>query len=268
MDIAALPWARSGNGHVLIGPMLRREIETRHKGTFGGLYWYVFQNLIIVVIYSTVFGSLFNGVWRQQGVGEVNFTIALFVGLIQFNLMSEVLVRAPALIVQNSNLVKKVVFPLEILPIVSVGAALFNALIAFVVLLLAALVLRVPLSWNGLWLPLIVAPLAIAALGFAWGLAAIGTYVRDVGQVVMLLVTAMMFLSPLFYPIEMLPETVRALVAFNPITTPILQAREVLIFGRAPDSVVLGIYWVGSLAVAVLGRWFFETTRHGFADVV
>ncbi len=266
-DVASSPDRRGKRRHLLI-PLLRREIQTRHKGTFGGLYWYLLQNIIIVIIYSTVFGAILQGVWREQGLGEVNFAIMLFIGLIQFNLIAEVANRASGLIVQNSNLVKKVVFPLELLPAVTVGGALFNAFIAFGVLLVAAALLGVPLSWKGVWLPVIVAPLAVTALGFSWGLSALGTYIRDVGQVVALFVTAMMFLSPLFYPIEILPDALQALVALNPITTPIRQAREVLIFGHDPDFAVLGAYWVGAIAVALLGRLFFEKTRRGFADVV
>ncbi|WP_188052264.1 ABC transporter permease [Aureimonas fodinaquatilis] len=252
----------------MLGPLLKREIRTRHKGTFGGLYWYVIQNVIIVLIYSSVFGSILRGMWREEGLGEINFTIVLFLGLIQYNLLSEILIRAPHQIVQNANLVTKVLFPLEILPVILTGVAVFNALVAFCVLLVAAFVLNVPLSWNGLWLPAVVAPLVIGAVGLAWILAALGTYVRDVGQVVTLLVTAMMFLSPLFYPIGMLPEGLRMLVAFNPLTVPIMEARSVLIFGQTPNFTALGIYWLAACSVMLLGRWIFEKMRGGFADVV
>lgn len=252
----------------LLFPLLKREIEARHKGTFGGVYWFIIQNVIMVVIYSTVFGTILGGKWHQQGAGDINFTIVLFIGLIQYNLFAEILTRSPLIVVQNSNLVTKVVFPLDILSCVLVGVALFNALIAFGVLLVAALALGVSLSLNGLWLPFIVAPLALVGLGLSWILAAFGTYVRDAGQIVGLGVTAMMFLSPLFYPISSMPGLLRTLVELNPITIPMQQARAVLIFGEQPDIVRLGIYWLAAIMLALAGRWMFEKMRGGFADVI
>lgn len=257
-----------GNRMNLLFPLLKREIQARHKGTFGGVYWYIIQNVIMVVIYSTVFGTILGGKWNQQGAGDVNFTIVLFIGLIQYNVFAEILTRSPLIVVQNSNLVTKVVFPLEILSCVLVGVALFNALIAFGVLLVAAPVLGVPLSINGLWLPFIVAPLALMGLGLSWILAAFGTYVRDAGQIVGLGVTAMMFLSPLFYPVSNMPSPLRMLVELNPITIPMQQARAVLVFGQQPDVARLGIYWISAIAIALVGRWIFEKMRSGFADVI
>lgn len=259
---------RRGKRRNLLLPLLKREIQARHKGTFGGVYWFIIQNVIMVVIYSTVFGTILKGTWHQQDTGQVNFTIVLFIGLIQYNLFAEILNRSPLLVVQNSNLVTKVVFPLEILSCIVVGVALFNALIAFGVLLVAALLLGVHLSINGFLLPLIVAPLVLMGLGFSWILAAFGTYVRDAGQIVGLGVTAMMFLSPLFYPINNLPVALRMLMELNPITIPMQQARAVLIFGEQPDAVLLGLHWLAALAVALSGRWVFEKMRGGFADVI
>jgi lipopolysaccharide transport system permease protein len=252
----------------LIVALTRREIESRHKGTFGGLYWYAIQNVVLVAIYSTVFGSVFRTRWSEEGLGEADFTIALFIGLTIFNLVAETMNRAPASIVQNANLVKKVVFPLQVLPVVTVGASLFNFVIAVAIMVVAALLLSVPLSWKGLWLPVIVLPVPLLALGLSWGLAALGVYMRDIGQVIGLTTTAMMFLSPLFYPASSVPKHLAPVLLANPITIPLEQARAVLLFGRDPDPVALGLYWIAAVAVALLGYWFFQRTRRGFADVL
>jgi lipopolysaccharide transport system permease protein len=164
--------------------------------------------------------------------------------------------------------VKKVVFPLQVLPVVTVGASLFNFVIAVAIMLAAALLLSVPLSWKGLWLPVIVLPVPLLALGLSWGLAALGVYMRDIGQVIGLTTTAMMFLSPLFYPASSVPKHLAPVLLANPITIPIEQARAVLLFGRSPDPVALGLYWIAAVAVAFVGYWFFQRTRRGFADVL
>lgn len=141
--------------------LTRREIESRHKGAFGGLYWYAIQNIVLAAIYSTVFGSVFGTRWSEEGLGEADFTTALFIGLTIFNLVAETMNRAPASIVQNANLVKKVVFRLQVPPVVTVGASLFNFVIAVAIMLVAALLLSAPLSWKGLWLPVIALPVPL-----------------------------------------------------------------------------------------------------------
>ncbi|MGJ7901624.1 ABC transporter permease [Lysobacter sp. 1R34A] len=252
----------------LLWELIKREIASRYKGSYGGLYWYIIQNLLLLTLYNLVFGTLFKSRWADTGVGQGNFTIALFVGLIMFNIFAECVTRAPTLVINNANYVKKVVFPLQILPIVQLGAALFNAGVATLVLLGMALLLKSPITWEALWFPVVVAPLAVLVLGLSWIMAAVGTYVRDVNQVVTLLVSATMFLSPLFYPISALPAKVHSYIKFNPLTVPMQQAREVLMFGYMPDFEVLGIYMCIAVAVALFGYWLFEKSRAGFADVL
>jgi lipopolysaccharide transport system permease protein len=251
----------------LLWELVKREIAARYKGSYGGLYWYVIQNLLLLILYTVVFGSLFKSRWQQRGV-QGEFTIALYIGLIMFNVFAECINRAPTLILNNANYVKKVVFPLELLAVVQLGAALFNAAVATLVLLAMSLVMRSPITWEALWFPLVLLPLATLVLGFTWIISALGTYVRDINQLVVLLVSATMFLSPLFYPVTALPASVRSYIKLNPLTLPMEQAREVLMFGHMPDFEALALYMILAVIVATVGYAFFQKARKGFADVI
>lgn len=252
----------------LLWALSKREIASRFKGSYGGLSWYVIQNLLLLALYSFVFGSLFKSRWAQGDHVQGNFTIALFTGLIVFNVFAECVIRAPTLILSNANYVKKVVFPLEVLPIVQLVAALFNAFVALLVLVAMAYFLDAPMFVQGFWIPVIILPLAVLIMGLSWLLSALGTYIRDINQVVSLLISATMFLSPLFYQVSALPENARPYIKFNPLTIPMEQARATLMFGQSPDFSALGIYLLISVAVALLGLVFFQKTRKGFADVL
>ena len=195
-------------------------------------------------------------------------SIALFIGLIVFNTFAECVTRAPTLILSNANYVKKVVFPLEVLPAVTLATAMFNAAVAFVVLIAVAHFLDAPLHWQGLWIPVVMLPLIVLTLGVAWFLAALGTYIRDINQMVTLLISAFMFLSPLFYQITALPKSVQKWVMFNPLTIPMQESRAALMFGQTPDFSVLSMYLSIAIVVAVLGYTFFQKVRGGFADVL
>lgn len=252
----------------LFWALSKREIASRFKGSYGGLSWYVIQNLLLLTLYSFVFGTLFKSRWSSGDHIQGNFTIALFIGLIVFNIFAECVTRAPTLILANANFVKKVVFPVEVLPAVSLATALFNACIAFLVLIVVAFVLEAPLHWQGLWIPVIMVPLIVLTLGVGWFLAALGTYIRDINQMVTLLISAFMFLSPLFYQITALPKAVQTWVMFNPLTIPMQESREALMFGETPDFGLLSIYLGVAILTAVSGHTFFQKARGGFADVL
>jgi len=183
-------------------------------------------------------------------------------------LFAEVLNRAPGLVLGNVNYVKKVVFPLEVLPVVSLGAALFHSLINLFVLLAAFVLFNGYVHWTALFAPLVLFPLIVATLGFAWILASLGVFIRDVGQTIGIIMTVSMFLSPVFYPITAVPEEYRLWIMANPLTFIIEQAREVLIWGRLPDWGGLAIYLLAALGVAGIGFAWFQKTRKGFADVL
>ena len=247
--------------------MMRREVVGRYKGSVMGLAWSFFNPVFMLIVYTFVFSVIFKSRW---GVDESRtlFAVVLFVGLIVLNLFSEVVNRAPSLILSNVNYVKKVVFPLEILPVVAIGAALFHALISLGVLLLAFMLFNGFVHWTVIFVPLILLPLIILTLGVSWLLAAIGVFLRDIGQTIAILTTVLMFLSPVFYPVTAVPEGFRPFIMANPLTFIIEQAREVLIWGRLPDWFGLGLYTIIVSIIAWLGYALFQKMRKGFADVL
>ena len=248
--------------------LTKREINSRYKGSFGGLWWYIIQNLLMLALYSFVFGTIFKAKWAEMGKPEGNYTVALFIGMLLFNVIAETITRAPTVVLSNSNYVKRVVFPLEILSVVQVGAALFNATVATLVLLVVSFVLKSPVHLTAFWLPVIVLPLIILVLGLSWTFAAIGTYIRDLNQVVGLLATAIMFLSPLFYSMSALPKSLHTLILFNPLTIPMQEARGAIMLGEMPDFKLLGSYYLVAIVIAICGYALFQKARRGFADVL
>ncbi len=252
----------------LIGQMVKREVSGRYRGSVLGLLWSFFNPVLMLIIYTFVFSVVFNARWGTEQESRFEFALILFAGLIVYNLFAECINRAPGLIVGNVNYVKKVIFPLEILPLVTLGAALFHVCISLGVLLLFQLLLAWALPWTLIWVPLILLPLLLVTLGFSWFLASLGVFVRDVAQTVALLTTILLFLSPIFFPVSAIPEHYRIFIYLNPLTFIIEQMRDVLIWGRAPSWHVLGVYTLVSLGVAWLGLAWFQKTRKGFADVL
>jgi len=253
----------------LIIQMTRREVAGRYQGSVLGLAWSFFNPVFMLVVYTFVFSAVFKARWGLGGAeSKTQFAVVLFVGMIVHGLLAEVLNRAPGLILANVNYVKKVVFPLEILPVISMGAALFHSLVSMGVLLIAFALFNGYLHWTAVFTPLVLLPLVILTLGLAWMLAALGVFLRDVGQTIGIVTTVLMFLAPVFYPVTALPEELRPWLMVNPLTFIIEQARAVLIWGRQPDWVGLSIYMLLAAAIAWAGYAWFQKTRKGFADVL
>ena len=253
----------------LIYACSKREVLGRYQGSAFGLLWSFFNPLFLLVVYTFVFSVVFKSRWGgSSGESKTEFALVLFAGLIVFNIFSECVSRSPALILANANYVKKVVFPLEILPWVNVIAALFHAAISLVVWLVAYLVLFGVPHAAVLYLPLIIFPLVLFIMGLSWFLASLGVYLRDVSQFIGVVMTVLMFLSPVFYSVEALPEAYRGILYMNPLTPAIEQTRAVLYWGRSPDLMQLLIYLLSSPIIAWLGFAWFQKTRRGFADVL
>lgn len=253
----------------LIIQMTKREVIGRYKGSAMGLAWSFFNPVFMLVVYTFVFSIVFKVRWGVGGEdSKTLFAVVLFAGLIVHGLLAEVLNRAPSLIVSNVNYVKKVVFPIEILPIISMGAALFHSMISLCVLLIAFIIFNGYLHWTTVFIPLVLLPFVILTLGFAWMLAAIGVFLRDVAQLIGTVTTVMMFLAPVFYPLTAVPERLHPLIMANPLTFIIEQAREVLIWGHYPNWMGLVIYTIAAILVAWVGYALFQKTRKGFADVL
>ena len=248
--------------------MVRREVIGRYRGSFLGLLWSFINPVLMLTVYTFVFSFVFKARWGQGDTDKYEFALVLFAGLIVFNLFSECISRAPGLILSNVNYVKKVVFPLEILPWVALGSALFHTGINLVVLLIFLAVLGHDFSWAMLWLPVVLLPFLLLIMGFSWLLASIGVFIRDVGQLVGMALTVLMFMSPIFYPLSALPKAVSYYLFLNPLTFVIEQVRNVLLWGLQPNWSYLAIYSIASIVIASLGRLWFEKTRKGFADVL
>jgi lipopolysaccharide transport system permease protein len=249
--------------------MTKREVLGRYRGSLMGLAWSFFNPVLMLTVYTFVFSVVFKARWGMGGQeSKANFAIILFVGMIVHGLFAECVNRAPGLILSNVNYVKKVVFPLEILPWVAMGSALFHAAISLTVLLIAQLILTSSLPWTTILFPVAILPLVIATMGFAWLLSATGVFVRDIAQVTGIITTVLLFLSPVFYPMSALPNEYQGWLLLNPLTLVIEEARNVLIWGRILDWPRWGVSFVAGLTIAWAGFWWFQKTRKGFADVL
>lgn len=257
--------------------LARREVVGRYRGAVLGILWSLLTPLLMLAVYTFVFGVVFKSRWTppldiaggtaaQSSTAE--FAVVVFAGLIVFQIFGEVINRAPSLVLSNANYVKKIVFPLEILPLVAVGSALFHAAVSLLVLFGFMLAVYGAIPLTALWLPVVLVPYCLLILGLGWFLAAFGVYYRDIGQFLGTLVTALMFLSPIFFPLSALPEWIQPWVALNPIVFPVEETRNVLIWGKTPDFLALALYMGVALVVAVLGYLWFQKTRKGFADVL
>lgn len=253
---------------LLILQMTKREVIGRYRGSIMGLTWSFFNPILMLAVYTFVFSEIFKSRWVGVDTGKGGFAILVFVGMIVHGLFAECANRSPSLIITNSNYVKKVVFPVEILPLITLGSALFHSCISFIVLLLAQLIMTGTLFWSALLFPLILIPLILGTIGASWFLASLGVYLRDVGQIITVLTTVLLFLSPVLYPVAALPEMYQSWLQMNPLTYVIEESRNVLIFGNMPDWISLGYATLTGTIIAIVGFWFFQRTRKGFADVI
>ena len=256
--------------HSLIYTLSKRQVVGYYRGSYLGILWSFFNPLLMLVVYTFVFGYIFKSRWIPESNSRSEFALVLFAGLLIFNIFSECLTQAPKLILNNFNYVKKVVFPLDILPWVNLYSALFHGFISLLVWLLAYCLLFGAPHLTVLCLPLIILPFCMMLMGFSWVLASLGVYLRDIGQFIGIVVNAMMFLSPIFYPITSLPEQYRSWIYLNPLTIPIQLTRDFLFWGERPDLHIemLLMYYGVAVAVAYLGFFCFQKTRKGFADVL
>lgn len=222
----------------------------------------------MLLVFTFVFSVVFQARWGVGTGGKIEFALVLFCGLTTFQLFAECVNRAPGLVLSNVNYVKKVVFPLEILPVVALGSALVQAAISLFILVIGLIVLMGVCNWTLIFVPLVLLPLMLLTLGLGWLLASLGVYLRDIGQVVGVITQALMFLSPIFYPASAIPEGLRAIFYWNPISYVVEDMRRVMVWGQLPDWDWLLVGTLIGSAVAVLGHAWFQKTRKGFADVL
>ncbi len=258
------PWHHRG----LLRQFVRRQLEARYRGTLLGVAWSLLTPLLMMTVYTLVFRYVFKMRWDNGLDTGFDFALRLFAGMTVFGFFAEALTRSPMLVVEQPNLVKKVRFPVEILPWVNVLSALCFALPAVALLLMASLLLGNPIHWAWLALPLIWLPLIPLLLGLGWALSAVGVFVRDVGHLLGLVVALLQFLSPVFYPVTALPQALRPFIYLNPLTPVIEQSRAAIFEGLWPEPGLWGLYLLAALMVAFLGGWLFRRLRGGFADVL
>jgi lipopolysaccharide transport system permease protein len=252
----------------LVGRLTVRDIAARYKGSLLGVLWAVIIPLVMLAVYTFVFSVVFQARWGTVGSDRFHFALMLLAGLLVFNIFSDCVSRAPSLIVSNVSYVKKVVFPLEVLPWVSVGTAIFNAAINVIVLMIFSLAVGNGVPATVILLPIALVPFLLLVVGLSFFLSSLGVFVRDLQQVIGVFLTCCMFLSPIFYPLESLPEQLRPIVGVSPVSMAVEAARDVLLQGVVPNV----LQWIFSTAiglmVAVLGSIWFAKTRKGFADVM
>jgi lipopolysaccharide transport system permease protein len=247
-----------------------RAVEARYRGSYLGIIWAVLNPVLMLGIYYVVFGLIFSGHFRDPSVEtKTDFAMAMFLGLTLYMLVAETLGASPLLIIGNTNLVKKVVFPLEILPLAQSGGLWFNLAIGLVLALGSSLIFGSGLSWVGLaWLPVILIPLLMLTAGLAWLFAALGVFFRDLAQAMPFIAQVILYASAVFYPLERVPAPIWAILKWNPFLHTVVLAREVVLWGMPVNGVRLGYTYAAGLGVLLGGRWVFQKLRPAFADVI
>lgn len=254
----------------LIARLTVQEVRQRYQGSALGVLWSLITPALMLTVYTVVFSVIFQARWAVAGPAArpADFALVLFAGLIPFNVLAEVAGRAPSLVLATPSYVKRVVFPLEILPVVAVASAVAHSLIALAVLCVAQVALTGRMPATVALVPLAYAPLVLVALGVGWVLASLGVYLRDIGHVVGVATHVLLFLSPIFYPIEAVPEGLRAVIRANPLTTILDAFRRLVLWDMAPAWGPWGVVLALGAAIALLGYAWFMQTKKGFADVM
>lgn len=254
--------------HLLL-ELAARQIALRYRGTFLGLLWSFAQPLLMLAVYSFVFGIVFRARWQVLGLesNDAVFPLFLFCGLAIFQMFSDAVNTSASVILANTGLVKKVIFPLELLPMAAVLTAFAYGLVWFVPLFFCACVFLHALSWTMLLLPLPLLALFLLTAGVAYGVAAFGVYIRDMPQLVGVAVQVLFFMTPIFYPLQLVPQKYHWLLRANPLTYIVEETRGLFLAARQPDYLGLALALGGCLCVFQLGYYCFARMKKGFADV-
>lgn len=254
----------------LIWQLVKRELYQRYRGTYLGLLWAFISPLLMLLVYTFVFAVIFQARWREGSADApmAEFGLTLFAGLIPFNVFSEVAGQAPRMILSVPNFAKKVVFPLEILPLVAVLAAILHSLFSVCILLIACFAFLGFFSSTLFFLPLAYAPLFFLCLSTGWILASLGVYIRDINQIVTVIIQILFFLSPVFYPITAIPPSMRWFFNINPLTTILNSFRETLLWQNLLPWSTWGFWTLSLAALAWASHIWFLKTKKGFLDVL
>lgn len=252
----------------LIKKFTAREVTSRYKNSYLGILWSFLSPILMLVVYSFVFTEVFQSKWNVGIDSKFNFAVMLFAALNTYQIFSESISKAPNLILNNQNYVKKVVFPLEILPLTMVLSSAIHSIFGYFILFVALLLIEHSLHWTTLYLPLILLPLVMFTTAVSYILAALGVFVRDIGHTIAIILSVLFFLTPIFYPISAVPEKFQFYMLLNPLTLFIEQARKILLTGQSPDWGILLILYGISIALYFVGYYFFKRCRRLFNDVL
>jgi lipopolysaccharide transport system permease protein len=255
---------------LLLVRMVGREVATKYTGSLAGLFWAVLTPLLMLAVFTFVFGTMFSpkAVKIDATTDLTAFAKFLFAGLVLHGFLAEVITRTPNVVLSSPNLVKKFVLPTELLPLAAVVSAATTTTIGLLVLLFVHVATSASLPVTAVLAPLVLLPFVILMAGVAWFLGAIGVFLRDIGHVTGLMATVLLFLGPVFYKIETLPAKIRAVAYLNPLTVPIQELRRVLLDGAPPDWPVLAVYAAVAFIVAWVGFYVFLRCKRTFADVI
>lgn len=254
----------------LTSQMTARAIQERYRGAILGLAWSFLTPLMMLFVYTFIFSTVFQSRWPgtvDEG-SKLQFAVLLFSGLSLYGFMSEVLLQSSGIIINHTNYVKKVVFPVVVLPVVVTMSALFNLGISLIILIVFQAISQHFIPLTTLYLPLIILPLVLCLLGLSWFIASLGTYLRDINQIITPIVTALLFLGPILYPMSALPAVAQKYMYLNPLSFPVEQVRDVVIWGTPPNWTGLAIYSSVSTLIFTAGILWFNRTKKGFADVL
>ena len=259
-------WQLPARGE-LIFSFAKRELLGRYKGSVLGLAWAVLTPVVMIAIFTFIFAGMFGARFGASN-SHWDYAIYLFCGLLPWAMFQDSVQQSAHTIVTHANLVKRVVFPLETLPAASVLAALGNQLFATIALLVAALIIRQRLELTAFWLPALLIPQLLFALGSAWLIASLGVFLRDITQGITLLLMAWMYLTPIIYPEAIVPERFKSFINLNPFTSLVRSYRRIFLEGAAPDWLGMAYFSAFAVVIFVFGYWWFARTRKNFADVV
>lgn len=251
----------------LVFTLARRDLAARYRGSALGVFWAVLTPSVMIAIYTFIFSAIFGARFGAAGT-PLEYALYLFCGLLPWTAFQEALQGSATTIVTNANLVKRVRFPLETLPVAQTLAALSNQLFGTLALIVAALIIRRELHATLLWLPLLLFPQLVLTVGLAWLVASLGVFLRDTAQTLGLVLVAWLYLTPIIYPEMVIPDRYRPLIAANPFTALVRNYRLILLDGAAPDWTGLAYFAVCAATCFLLGYWWFAKTRRHFADVI
>jgi|AntAceMinimDraft_1070359.scaffolds.fasta_scaffold31221_2 lipopolysaccharide transport system permease protein len=252
----------------LLRMFISRDVQSRYKNSWGGLFWLLVQPIIMLSIYTLVFQHILGVKWGMKASSGIEFALNLYLGLMIFNIFAESLQAAPTVLRGHSHLIKKVLFPIRVLPTVPVGLALSDAAFGLTVWVVIYVIMVGPPPLTALYLPLVILPLMLSLIGLTWVIASLSVYMRDIAQIVRFVVTALLFLSPIFFPLQSMPTDLQTILAFNPLAIEIEMIRGVMILGVQPEWGSYFSFLGFSLLIYIGGYIWFDLTREGFVDVL